>query len=243
MTSAALASRRPPRARPSRDRWVVAYADMTTLLLACFASLYAAAMARPVSALGTSGLLDGQGKAIMAAAPPAIAPPSPADTGEAAMAPLRASLAAIVQAHGEFSDFDLGADSRGLVLSLPESGSFPSGRAEPTDEAERVIGDIGRVLATVPNAIRVEGHTDDMPMRSTLFASNWELSTARATRVVQLLIARTGLPAMRLSAAGYAEFRPRVANDSPEHRARNRRVDIVVLNADAARDEPMWEAR
>jgi chemotaxis protein MotB len=242
MTMGTPTSRRPTRTRPSRDRWVVAYADMTTLLLACFASLYAAAMARPVSALGTTGLLDGQGRAVMAAAPPAIAVAT-ADPTAAAMAPLRASLAAIVQAHGEFSDFDLSADSRGLVLSLPESGSFPSGRAEPTGEAEQVIADIGRVLATTPNAIRVEGHTDDVPMRSAVFASNWELSTARATRVVQLLIARAGLPAVRLSAAGYAEFRPRVPNDSDEHRARNRRVDIVVLNADAARDEPTWEAR
>jgi chemotaxis protein MotB len=239
MTSFGALLRRPPRSKASRDRWVVAYADMTTLLLACFASLYAAAMARPVSALGT-GVLDGQGKALMAAAPPPIAPAVGETSG---LAPLRASLAAIVQAHGEFSDFDLNADSRGLVLSLPESGSFPSGRAEPTDEALRVITDIGRVLATVPNAIRVEGHTDDLPMRSGLFASNWELSTARATRVVQLFIERTGVVAGRLSAAGYAEFHPRVANDSPEHRARNRRVDVVVLDADASRTEPHWEAR
>jgi chemotaxis protein MotB len=234
--------RRSVRARPSRDRWVVAYADMTTLLLACFASLYAAAMARPVSALGT-GLLDGQGRALAVAAPPAIAPASAEATNAAAMAPLRASLGAIVQAHGELSDFELNVDARGLVLSLPEAGSFPSGQADPTADAQLVLADIGRVLATVPNAIRIEGHTDDVPMKSARFESNWELSTARATRVVELLVERAGLPASRLSAAGYAEFRPRVANDSPEHRARNRRVDIVVLSAEAARDEPTWEAR
>ena len=236
------AVRRLSRTRPSRDRWVVAYADMTTLLLACFASLYAAAMARPVSALGT-GVLDGQGRALAAAVPPAIVPAPAASTVPAEMASLRASLGAIVQAHGELSDFDLNADARGLVLSLPEAGSFPSGQADPTAEAQVVLSDIGRVLATVPNAVRVEGHTDDVPMKSARFASNWELSTTRATRVVELLVERAGLPAGRLSAAGYAEFRPRVANDSPEHRARNRRVDIVVLSAEAARDEPIWEAR
>lgn len=242
MMTSAPTGRRASRGRPSRDRWIVAYADMTTLLLACFASLYAAAMARPVSALGT-GLLDGQGRALAPAAPPAIAPPTSPSTNAAELAPLRASLGAIVQAHGELSDFDLNVDARGLVLSLPEAGSFPSGQADPTADAQAVLADIGRVLATVPNAIRVEGHTDDVPMQSARFASNWELSTARATRVVELLVARAGLPAGRLSAAGYAEFRPRVANDSPEHRARNRRVDIVVLSADAARDEPTWEAR
>jgi len=242
MMTSAPTGRRASRTRPSRDRWIVAYADMTTLLLACFASLYAAAMARPVSALGT-GLLDGQGRALASAAPPAIAPPSSESTNTAELAPLRASLGAIVRAHGELSDFDLNVDARGLVLSLPEAGSFPSGQADPTADARAVLADIGRVLATVPNAIRVEGHTDDVPMLSARYASNWELSTARATRVVELLVERAGLPAGRLSAAGYAEFRPRVANDSPEHRARNRRVDIVVLSAEAARDEPTWEAR
>ncbi len=234
--------RRSSRARPARDRWIVAYADMTTLLLACFASLYAAAMARPVSALGT-GVLDGQGRAVAAAASPSVAPASPDLARAAEMASLRASLGAVIQAHGELSDLDLNADARGLVLSLPEAGSFPSGQADPTAEAQRVLADIGRVLATVPNAIRVEGHTDDVPMKSDRYASNWELSTARATRVVELLVERASLPAGRLSAAGYAEFRPRVANDSPDHRARNRRVDIVVLSAEAARDEPTWEAR
>src|SRR5262249_27020256 len=144
---------------------------------------------------------------------------------------------------GELSDFDLNVDARGLVLSLPEAGSFPSGQADPTAEAQAVLAEIGRVLATVPNAIRVEGHTDDVPMKSARFGSNWELSTARATRGAVVLAGRAGVPPVRLSAAGYAEFRPRIANDSFEHRARNRRVDIVVLSADAARDEPIWEAR
>lgn len=241
MRTSVPSGRRPSRTRPSRDRWVVAYADMTTLLLACFASLYAAAMARPVSALGT-GLLDGQERAIAAAAASTAAAP-PVLSRAAEMASLRTSLGEVIQAHGELSDLDLNADARGLVLSLPEAGSFPSGQADPTAEAQLVLADIGRVLATVPNAIRVEGHTDDVPMKSDRFASNWELSTARATRVVELLVERAGLPAVRLSAAGYAEFRPRVANDSPDHRARNRRVDIVVLSAEAARDEPTWEAR
>jgi chemotaxis protein MotB len=239
MTPGSAVLRRPPRPRPSRDRWLVAYADMTTLLLAVFASLYAAAMARPVSALGT-GVLDGQGRAPLVASLPTPAPEATADAG---VASLRASLGAIVEAHGELSDLDLNADARGLVLSLPEAGSFPSGRAEPTAEAELVLGEVGLVLATVPNPIRIEGHTDDVPIQSPLFASNWDLSTARATRVVHLLIDRAGVPAARLSAAGYAEFRPRVANDSPEHRARNRRVDIVVLTLPEGGDQPGGERR
>ena len=240
MITGSAVLRRASRTRPSRDRWLVAYADMTTLLLAVFASLYAAAMARPVSALGT-GVLDGQGRAPLAAGQSAPAPVPTADA--AANAALRASLGTIVEAHGELSDLDLSVDVRGLVLSLPEAGSFPSGRAEPTAEAELVLGEVGLVLATVPNPIRIEGHTDDVPIQSPLFASNWDLSTARATRVVHLLIDRAGVPAARLSAAGYAEFRPRVANDSPEHRARNRRVDIVVLTLPEGGGQPEGERR
>jgi chemotaxis protein MotB len=213
--------------RASRDRWLVSYADMTTLLLACFASLYAASLARPLEASGP-GILEHAGSK------PVVASPAPVDP---VIDAVRFELAEIVRTHSDA--MDLGSDARGLVLSLPEAGSFASGRAEPSAEAERVLDAVGRVLAHVPNAIRVEGHTDDLPMRSAVFASNWELSTARATRVVQWLIEHAAVPPSQLSAAGYAEFRPRVPNDSAENRARNRRVDIVVLSAAAAREEPV----
>jgi chemotaxis protein MotB len=93
---------------------------------------------------------------------------------------------------------------------------------------------IGRVAATVkdaPNPIRIEGHTDDVPIRTARYGSNWELSTARASAVVAYLIQEVGIEPRRLSAAGYGEFHPRVANDTQENRARNRRIDIVVLEA------------
>ena len=230
MTGKLTPSRPSSGARASRDRWLVSYADMTTLLLACFASLYAASLARPLEASGP-GILEHAGSTPVAGLP--TAPVDPVTDA------VRAQLAEIVRTSQRSLPMDLGSDVRGLVLSLPEAGSFPSGRAEPTAEAERVLDAVGRVLAHVPNAIRVEGHTDNLPMRSGAFASNWELSTARATRVVEWLIDRAGVPASQLAAAGYAEFRPRVPNDSPEHRTRNRRVDIVVLSAASAREEPV----
>jgi chemotaxis protein MotB len=150
---------------------------------------------------------------------------------------VRTALEAVVRAHGELTALELAADPRGLVISLPEVGSFPIGRAEPTPAAELILTQIASVLAGEASSIRVEGHTDDLPIRSPEFASNWELSTARATHVVQFLVERGGLPPARLSAAGYGEFKPRVANDTPAARARNRRVDIVVLNADTMRAE------
>ena len=89
---------------------------------------------------------------------------------------------------------------------------------------ERLAGS----LRKLPDAVLIEGHTDDVPIHTVRFASNWELSTARATAVVQWLIERGGVEALRLSAAGYGEFHPRVPNESAQARARNRRVDVVI---------------
>ncbi len=94
-------------------------------------------------------------------------------------------------------------------------------------------------MQDVDNPVRVEGHTDDVPIHTARFQSNWELSTARATTVIAFFVVERGLSPMRFSAAGYGEFHPRTANDSESARAVNRRVDIVILN-DATRraEEP-----
>jgi chemotaxis protein MotB len=128
-------------------------------------------------------------------------------------------------------------DHRGLVITVRESGSFPVGSADLGDHARALFREIGRSLADLPNSVRLEGHTDDVPIHNGRFSSNWELSTARATAVVAFFVERVGIAPDRLSAAGYGEFHPRVANDSADHRARNRRVDIVVLNAKTEKTE------
>jgi len=213
------------RLRPQRDRWLIAYADMITLLLACFASLYAASLEARLRPAG-EGILPGAG--------PRVITGRPTTDGVAHLMP---ALEKLVHQHDEATAVDLAADARGIVISLNESGSFAVGQAQPTPSAEQMLREIGALLAAAPNAVRVEGHTDDVPMRSGEFKSNWDLSTARATRVVQLLIEQSGVAPTRLSAAGYGEFRPRVPNDSLEGRARNRRVDIVVLGAVAEAEE------
>jgi chemotaxis protein MotB len=117
----------------------------------------------------------------------------------------------------------------GLVVSLREIGFFDSGSAELRPDSEAAMARIGQALAQLPNNVRVEGHTDNVPIHTARFASNWELSTARATEIVRLFITRFDLPPARLSAGGYAEFHPAAPNDSAEGRTLNRRVDIVVL--------------
>jgi chemotaxis protein MotB len=204
--------------RAGRDRWLISYADLTTLLFACFMCAYAA---------------------LAASVPPEPAPapdrhtmpvvhvtPVAEERVEAPRA-LRELLEPIVVA--AVGQVELVDDRRGLVISLPESATFATGSAELTPEARDILGRLSNVLQSTATHVRVEGHTDDVPLAGGRYRTNWELSTARASAVVLYLVSDTAFPPERLAAAGYGEFRPRVANDTPENRTRNRRVDLVVI--------------
>jgi chemotaxis protein MotB len=214
-------------ARPaiSRDRWLVSYADFMTLLCAFFTTLYAASLVRPA-----------------APAPSVVSRPAPlavAAAPENASRAVRAALELALAAEFDQGRLQLVDDPRGLVIEIPELAVFDAGRADLSPEARQMMTRLSAVLAGVPNGLRVEGHTDDTPIASPRFQSNWELSTARATAVVDVFVREGGLAPERLSAAGYSQFKPRATNASAEGRARNRRVDIVVLNpATETREEP-----
>lgn len=123
----------------------------------------------------------------------------------------------------------IGARPDGLVISLREIGFYASGSATLRPSSLPAVHRIAKVLLHRPEDIRVEGDTDNVPIHNSEFASNWELSTARATGLIRLFITQFGFPPERLSAAGYAQFHPVASNATAEGRARNRRVDIVVL--------------
>jgi chemotaxis protein MotB len=200
--------------RASRDRWLVSYADLVTILLACFATTYAAART-PDSA-----------------APPVEPRPAVRATGTSARAAapsLRDIVAPIVEASASTA-IGMADDERGVVISLPESASFATGSATLAMPARTFLHSLAEAVEPRHVLIRVEGHTDDVPVSSGRYGSNWELSTARASAVVAFLIDDSGFAPERLSAAGYAEFHPRVPNDSAESRARNRRVDVVLID-------------
>jgi chemotaxis protein MotB len=223
--------------RPSQDRWLVSYADFITLLFAFFATMYAISSvdaqklsqvthalqvafddtSRGRSIASGTGMLPERGSRLVA---------RPHDDLAVRVIVVR-ELAAELTAHR----LDLVEDRRGLVLSIPEAGLFPLGSDEISPAAQALIARVAATVAKVSNPVRVEGHTDDLPIHTVRFLSNWDLSTARASRVVEFLIERGGIDVRRLSAAGYAEFRPRVPNDSAGARAQNRRVDVVILNA------------
>ncbi len=118
----------------------------------------------------------------------------------------------------------------GLVVSLSEAGFYDVGSAHLKKNTAAVFDQFIAIVAPHTLHVRIEGHTDNVPIHSKQFESNWELSTARATELVKLFITRYGISPDRLAASGYAEFHPVATNDTAEGRAKNRRVDLVILN-------------
>lgn len=223
--------------RVSRDRWLVSYADFITLLFAFFATLYAISsvdsqklstvahalqIAFDDSAKGRS-LASGQGllpeNGVLVAGQP-----------ERSSAEVQARVSSELAAELASERLELIVDRRGVTLSIPEAGTFAIGRDELSETAQQLVARVANTLDGFSNSVRVEGHTDDVPIHNVRFASNWDLSAARASRVVEFLIGR-GIGPERLSATGFAEFHPRAPNTSPENRASNRRIDLVILNA------------
>lgn len=135
--------------------------------------------------------------------------------------------------------FSLEMSERGVVIHFTDRVLFDVGRADLRADAMPILVALAETLRDWPNPIRVEGHTDNVPIQNNLYPSNWELSTARASRVVRYLVERGGLSPDRLSAAGYGEYRPVASNDTAEGRARNRRVDVVLLSSSLAGSEPV----
>jgi len=115
---------------------------------------------------------------------------------------------------------------------------FDPGKDELKPEAYEALNLVASQLAGLPNPLRVEGHTDNIPINTPRFPSNWELSASRAITVVRYLIDKFGIPPAKLSALGYGEFRPIAENDTPEGRALNLRVEIVVLSQAEMDKEP-----
>jgi chemotaxis protein MotB len=124
---------------------------------------------------------------------------------------------------------EVGASREGIVISLAGNLLFDSGKSDLKPRGMTLLDTLAERLRTMPNEIRVEGHTDNIPIATALYPSNWELSSARATTVSRYFAEHSDIAPIRLSAAGYGEFRPVAPNDTREGRARNRRVDLVVL--------------
>lgn len=212
----------------------MSYADFITLLFAFFTTLYAIST---IDARKLHAMVESMQDAFRAGAP-AAAPASaagdrvwaPPARGDRPLAGLQERIVERLSRAIADRRVEVWRDRRGIVVSISEAGSFASGSADLSTEARELLTDLGRVLAQTDNQVRVEGHTDNTPIHNARFASNWELSTARATNVIAFLIETTHARPERFSASGYAEFHPRADNTTDANRRRNRRVDIVILD-------------
>jgi chemotaxis protein MotB len=236
---------RVPRSRVSHDRWLISYADFITLLFGLFVVLYAFARADQKKQSQVVEAIDSAFKSMGAfsdskptAGAQGAAQPAHAAMSEQVLTPMEVksdldrirqdltqSLSKQIASHAVA--LEMGHD--GLVISLREAGFFDSGSATPKPEALPTLRQIAERLSATPYDLRIEGHTDNIPIHTAEFDSNWELSAARATHIARLFLEMKAIPPDRLSAAGYAEFHPVASNDTAEGRAENRRVDLVVL--------------
>ncbi len=244
----------------NHERWLVSYADFITLLFATFTALYAlgrsdadkaksaAESMRIVFGTPQNSLVKMDGmkpKKYDTKGHPDAPEKSDEQAARSVTQATRSDLESMKHAIEEFlmtqNKFDkvqVESQERGLVISMKESGLFESGRAEVKEESKKIFQELGAQFAKFRNPLRVEGHTDNTPMSSRTYPTNWELSTARATNVLQTLVNHYGIAPDKISAVGYGEFRPISENTTPAGRARNRRVDIVILSASAERSEP-----
>ena len=245
-----MSRKRRPSRHPNHERWLVSYADFITLLFAFFVVLYAFARAdqkkqvQVVQAIGSAfrsmGAFSNSNQTTSAqdAAQPAntamdeklLTPMQVKDDLNRIRHDLALTLAKQIPANTV--SLEMGRD--GLVISLREAGFFDSGSATPKAEALPTLRQIADRLSATPFDLRIEGHTDNVPIHNAEFDSNWELSSARGIAMLELLSTRFGIPHERLAVVGYADTMPKESNDTEEGRARNRRVDIVILNSRVA---------
>lgn len=224
------------------DRWLLTYADLITLLLAFFIIMYSMSRidAKKFGQVSQAlqGILKGGGPSAIHL--PDLNSLSPGHgimrVGDLKM--LQTKVQQQVNKLGRDKDVAAEVNERGLVIHIMESAMFDEARADLKPRARELLDLVAGDIVHLPNQVRVEGHTDDRPINTDRFPSNWELSTARATAVVRYMIDNHGYPPEKISALGYASYRPFLPNNSMENRARNRRVDIVVLTMELSQKEP-----
>jgi chemotaxis protein MotB len=215
------------------ERWLITYADMITLLMVFFVVMFASSQTQQAKLLALSDSLK---KALnMSAAAAANG------TGAALLsAPRQGSqttavseaIKAAAKALGLDKGVTVTADERGTVVSLVDTFFFDPGGVLIKPHAQQLLKQVAEFIALTNSTMHVEGHTDDREINKGIIKSNWELSALRATEVVRFFLRNKNIEPDRMVAIGYGSTRPLVPNDSEEHRARNRRVDIVLVSGE-----------
>ena len=244
----------------NHERWLVSYADFITLLFACFVVMFAASNSDQKKAGQVAKAVQDAFKRMAVFTPAGKVVPlydsgglpsddnaigntyagfdGPGGGGTVRLGDVKAQLQTILKSEISNRNIHISEDSRGLTISLAEAGFFDPGSAVINTKALAAVDSIAATLQPLASSIRVEGHTDNTPIHTPQFPSNWELSTARATFLLQYLISNGKISPRRLSAVGYGEYHPIAPNNTSEGRAANRRVDIVLLGSAAEKQEP-----
>jgi chemotaxis protein MotB len=221
------------------DRWLLTYADMITLLLAFFVVMYsmsqldAKKFGKVTEAL--TGLLRGGESILNEQVDYTKTGHGLLNIGNLKM--IQRSVEKRFETTTRHQEVHTEITERGLVVHVMESALFTPGSADLQARSREILDLVSDMILPLPNHIRVEGHTDDRPIMTPIYPSNWELSSARATSVVRYFLGQ-GLAPGRVSALGYGEYRPVRPNNTIENRARNRRVDIVILTMEMTHTEP-----
>lgn len=214
--------------------WMTTYGDLVTLLLAFFVLLYSFSVldvqkfqqimsSIQISFLGEQGIME-----------TAVDP----SRGEMVQLAVDHKFEDVLVTYQEVKEhlrqeglegmIKTRIEERGIVLEIQDQVLFDSGRAEIRQEAQTLLQKVAGIIAEVPNQIIVEGHTDNVPINTAQFPSNWELSVTRAVRVVRFFSEQQKLPAKRFIASGYGEYQPVATNLTVAGRAQNRRVNIII---------------
>ena len=257
-------------AHENHERWLVSYADFITLLFAFFVVMFASSQAdkgkaKQVSESVTAALEEsalkhaaaavakvlggnvddkGQGSAQMkgpGGAQKAAKEAPPEQIVE--LLPSLKALTAELQKEITSGKVEVHLEARGLVISLKEAILFPSGSDLLNAGGKPTLDKVAGALKAVPNPVRLEGHTDSIPIHTDRFPSNWDLSSARAIAMLTELVNQYGIAEKRLAVVGYADTAPIDSNDTPEGRAKNRRVDVVILSRIGLQSSPANAAK
>lgn len=227
--------------KENHERWVLSYADLVTLLLGFFIILYATSQLDvdkfklfafglneafnteiQESANGGSPLFDGGSGIIPGGAIN--------DRIDRELELIRQAVDERTEAAGlSAGQINVVRNDDSVIIRLADNLLFQSASAAIRPGALPLLDVVGSVILELANEVRVEGHTDNVPVGTSRYPTNWELSSARATAALRYLVEGTGIDASRIFAAGYGEFRPVATNATPEGRALNRRADIVVI--------------
>lgn len=218
------------------ERWLITYADLITLLLAFFILMYTMSkqdaqkyqeVSGHLRAVFTGGIgVAGKGS-VLGKTPTELSFKGGEGSG---IRELERQIKGVdEQAKGRISVF---ADDRGIIVRAMEQAFFDEGKADLSDQAKKALDAIVPVIKSMNSHLRVEGHTDNVPIRNSEFKSNWELSVMRATEVVRYFIEQHRFPAHKISAAGYAEYRPIATNDNATNRGLNRRIEMIIVKSE-----------